>query len=298
MRQGSEKAGHKWYARIGSPGAYKYFYSAAEVAAHKARQAGGAVKKVASNVAGGAKQAASNVASRVKQADIDLYKAKNRSKVYRTVRNAYQDARNEAQGKKRARAKQKEKQAAVKEKLNAIYEGHKKAHKIAKNFKKKQYSLIDAYKAGRNYAGAGNIKLSSSELRERVEDVKPILNGTMSIRDQKRLIARAKNEMKTGKKAKTDFKEFDRKENSTNQVPHFTYDPKSGQTVYVKSDGSKVLKEKKLHENVLHENVLHENKIKENTTTETTLSELRKKHPGASDEYLKELYYNSKKNKY
>ena len=44
MQKGGEKQGHKWFARIGQSGAYKYFYSQAELAAYKAHQAGSAIK--------------------------------------------------------------------------------------------------------------------------------------------------------------------------------------------------------------------------------------------------------------
>lgn len=44
MQKGGEKKNHKWFARIGQSGAYKYFYSQAELAAYKAHQAGSAIK--------------------------------------------------------------------------------------------------------------------------------------------------------------------------------------------------------------------------------------------------------------
>ena len=47
MEAGGEKKNHKWYARIGSPGNYKYFYSQQEVDAYKAKMSGGQTKTTA-----------------------------------------------------------------------------------------------------------------------------------------------------------------------------------------------------------------------------------------------------------
>ena len=278
MQKGGEKQGHKWFARIGQSGAYKYFYSQAELAAYKAHQAGSAIKNKIDTTKN--KIATAKRRMEVKKKVNDIYKghekARKIAEKFEKRRNstseAFKNGFSYTYSVRKDPKKMEERLREVAETKPGSLDDRRLINRAmterdAKKGRLKNFSKTEVQRLADSYNKKGFVRLEPTIQEEKFDKFKKQAYKNMNDAEKKTndktkqlqkkadAIRKESNEIKNKPKVSSEYQqelESNSKKNkyfgmTKKEAPgsgHFTYDSKTGQTVYVKPDGTKVRKKK------------------------------------------------------
>lgn len=262
MQKGGEKQGHKWFARIGQSGAYKYFYSQAELAAYKAHQAGSAIKnkidttkrrmevkkkvndiykghKKASKIAEKFKKRQNSVGEAFKDGFSYTYSVRKDPKKMEERLREINDTKTGSFDARRLTNRAMTERDAKRGRLKNLPKAEVK--RLADSYNKRPFRNMDEKWTPQNSKA---IHFPDSKVKVTFDDVK--LDDRKSAPSSNRAVPKKasseyQQELESNSK-KNEYFGMTKKEASGSG--HFTLDPKTGQTVYVKPDGTIVRKKK------------------------------------------------------